>query len=258
MKYYESLNQGNLRIVELLEKINQNGIKAIDDFWQNIIIQGSGAFLGAFFAFLFGGLAFFIKNARDRFLVHQKAVIELEYLLWEHYDLNLRNKHQITNSINILKKKNHITYNRFYLLRIPSGLDLKLGDLDIINPYATYLQSVDRVNSSIEALNRIFDIWTQMLLLRQPPSQEEINSVIKQMEEFTEILHKFDSEIEDLLALIRVYIKRLKNRKGRGLNYYKLNGYRKIIEREKNIEKKKMSSEIKENARKRKEKENES
>lgn len=258
MKYYESLNQGNLRIAELLENINQNGIKVIDDFWQNLIIQGSGAFLGAFFAFLFGGLAFFIKNARDRFLLHQKAVVELEYLLWEHYDLNLRNKQQITNSISILKKEKHITYNRFYLLRISPGLDLKLGDLYIINPYATYLQSVDRVNSSIEALNRIFDIWTQMLLLRQPPSQEEINSVITQMEEFIKILHEFDSEIEDLLTLVRVYIKRLKSRKERGVNYYKLNGYRKITEQEKNIEKKKMDNEIKENARERKEKENES
>ncbi|MDP3918066.1 MAG: hypothetical protein Q8Q30_02750 [Candidatus Woesebacteria bacterium] len=179
----------------------------------------------------------------------------MEYLLCEHYDLNLRNKNQITNSIAILKKKNHITYNRFYLLRNPSGLDLKLGDLDVINPYATYLQSLDRVNSSVETLNRIFDIWTQMLLLRQHPSQEEIDNVTAQMEELLKILNEFDSEIEDLLALIRVYIKRLKNRKARGLNYYKLNGYKKITEQEKNIEKKKMDDEIKENAGERKRKE---
>ncbi len=93
-----------------------------------------------------------------------------------------------------------------------------------------------------------------MLLLRQPPSQEEINSVITQMEEFIKILDEFDSETEDLISLIRVYIQRLNSRK-KWVNYFKLNGYRKITEEEKDTEKKKMSNEIKESEEKRKSKE---
>lgn len=62
MGYYHNSQNLDSRIVQLLEKITIDGVRVIDNFWQNLIIQGSGSFLGAFFAFLFGGLAFYIKK----------------------------------------------------------------------------------------------------------------------------------------------------------------------------------------------------
>src|SRR5882757_3347002 len=111
------LYNNNLEIIKFLEKITTNGILIKDNFWGNLIIQGAGAFFGALFAFLFGLLAFWLQKKRERFIMHKNAVVELESLLWDHYDTNLRNEDRVKSSINTLKKPGHLTYNRFFILR---------------------------------------------------------------------------------------------------------------------------------------------
>ena len=67
------------------------------------------------------------------------------------------------------------------------------------------------------------------------------------MDELIKILDKFDIEVVELLALIRVYIKRLN---ARGIKRYKLDGYEEITQQEIEIEKKKIQEEVLENQKK--------
>ncbi len=245
MKYYESLNQGNLKIVEILENINRNGIKIIDDFWQNLIIQGSGAFLGAFFAFIFGLLAFKINQMRERFFMHQRAVVELEYLLNAHLNTIAKNEYLITHTVEILKRK-HYTYNKLQPFRLPDALELKLGDLDIINRYVDYRESIVRLNSDFEKVNAAFDNLSNFALTRGiPPDERNFTHLIEQLGLINKFLKSLLlNETKELLAYVRIYLRRIESLKEKGINVYKLSGYTEIIDKELEKELKKLGEEI--------------
>lgn len=244
MKYYESLNQGNLRIIELLEKINQNGIKIIDDFWQNLIIQGAGAFFGAFFAFLFGGLAFFIKTRRDRFILHKNALVEIEYLLNEHLNDIAKNSYLIEHDLEIIKKE-HLTYDRLYELRLPAGIELKLGDLEIINRYSSYRESILRINADFNKINKALDLISNYAVTHDKKvHSDNFKHLAEQMETVNKFLKLLTNETKELLAYTRIYMQRVDSLKEKRLNIYKLNGYREITEEELKEEQEKLNKEI--------------
>ena len=232
MKYYESLNQGNLKTVELLENINKNGIKITDDFWQNFMLQGSGAFLGAFFAFLFGFLTFWMQKKRERFFKHKNAVVELEYLLNEHLNDIAKNSFLLTHDIDILKRR-HFTYDRLYAFRIPIDLELRLGDLDIINRHFSYRESISRLNADFSKINAAFDNLTNFTLAYgRKPDEGNFTHLIQQMELLIKFLDLVVDEAKSLLAFTRIYLRRLESFKEKGLNIYKLSGYSLITDKE--------------------------
>lgn len=232
MNYYGSLNQENFRIIELLEKINQNGIKIIGDFWQSLILQGSGAFLGAFFAFLFGFLTFWMQKKRERFFKHKNAVVELEYLLNEHLNDIAKNSFLLTHDIDILRRR-HFTYDRLYTFRIPLDLELRLGDLDVINRYFSYRESASRLNADFSKINAAFDNLTNFTLAYgRKPDEGNFTHLIQQMEILIKFLDLVVDEAKNLLAFTRIYLKRLESVREKGLNIYKLNGYSLITDKE--------------------------
>ena len=244
MKYYESLNLVNSRIVELLEKINQNGIKIIDDFWQNLSIEGIGAFLGALFAFIVSMLTLWVEKTRARFIKHKNAVVELEYILNDHLNDIATNEFLLKHNIDILKKE-HLTYNKFTLLDLPQEVELKLGDLVVINLYFSYRESVRRINADLNKINISLDSLNNYAVITRRIPSENFNHFIIQMESLKKYLNKsLLKETKNLLPFFRIYLLRISSMRYKGIKIYKLNNYKEISKSEIACELKKLEKEI--------------
>ena len=94
--------------------------------------QSFAAFLGAFFAFVFGLIAYRYDKKRERIIKHQNATVELGYLLNEHLDDIWKDIFLINGTLQIFGR-NVPTYNHLNPLRVVEDLELRLGDLELIN-----------------------------------------------------------------------------------------------------------------------------
>ena len=228
MNYLQKFSGDNQKMIELLEKIQTDGVRVIDNFWESLIAQGAGAFFGAFFAFLFGGLAFFIKTRRDRFLLHKNSLVEIEYLLNDHLNDVAKNSYLIKHDVEILRREN-LTYDRLYELRLPIGIELKLGDLVIINKYSSYRESILRVNADFNKINTALDAINNFAITHDKKvHSDNFKHLAEQMETINKLLKLLIDETKTLLAFIRIYMTRVDSLKEKSINIYKLNGYREI------------------------------
>lgn len=244
MNSFNHFSNSDLRIIELLERINNNGIKIINDFWEDVIIQGAGGFFGAFFAFIFGLLTFWINKKRERFFLHKNAVVELEYLLNDHLNFIAKNEYLTIHTVKILKRR-YYTYNKLQLFRLPDDLELRLGDLDVINRYFDYRESLVRLNSDFEKANRAFENLSNFALTQGiPPHERNFTHLIEQLNLLNKFLFSLLDEVKELLAYVRIYLRRLESFKEKGIRVYKLNRYSRITEKEIKKELKTLEKEI--------------
>jgi len=244
MNHYHRFFQDNQKIVELLEKMHTDGIKVIDDFWQDLSIEGIGAFLGALFAFMISMLTLWVERTRARFAKHQSAVVELEYILNDHLNDIARNEFLLKHNIEILRR-GHLTYNKFTLLDLPQELELKLGDLDVINLYFSYRESVRRINADLNKVNIGLDSLNNYAVITGRIPTENFSHFTAQMESLKKYLGKsLLKETKNLLAFCRIYLRRISSFRYKGINIYKLNNYKKISESEIASELKKLEEEI--------------
>lgn len=246
MRDFSELSNHTGEITQLLENIVNNGIKIKNNFWENLIIEGSGGFFGAFFAFIFGLSAFWIQKKRERFIMHKNAVVELEYLLNDHLNDIAKNGYLIKHNIKILNQK-HLTYDRLHYFRLPTDLELRLGDLEIINRYFSYRESIVRLNSDFNKINYAFDNLTNFALIYgKVPADENFTHLVSQISTLDKLLGLVLEETKALLAFARIYLRRIHSFKEKGLNIYKLNGYGVINDKEIEIELKILDKEIEE------------
>lgn len=243
MSYYQ-LSNDNRKIIELLEKIQTDGIKIIDNFWQDLSIEGIGAFLGALFAFLASMLTLWVEKMRGRFIKHKNAVVELEYILNDHLNDISRNEFLLKHNIEILRR-GHLTYNRFTPLDLPHELELRLGDLEVINFYFSYRESVRRINADLNKVNIGLDSLNNYAVISGRIPKENFGHFIEQMESLKKYLSKsLLKETKNLLAFSRIYLRRISSFRYKGINIYKLNNYKKISDSEITFELKKLEEEI--------------
>lgn len=224
-------NLNDTRLIETSQKVASEGIRIKDNFWENIIVQGAGAFLGAFFAFLFGLLTLWIQKLRERFILHKNAVVELEYLLNEHLNDIAKNGYLIKHDISILSNAN-LTYDRLYPLRLPHDLELRLADLDIINKYFSYKESVLRINADLKKINDALDNINNVIISRGTIHKNNFTHIVQQMEILNKFLSLLTEECKYLLAFTRVYLRRIHSFKAKRGLIYKLNSYKTITEEE--------------------------
>jgi len=165
--------------------------------------------------------------------MHKNAVVELEYLINEHFNVMAKDNYLIEHDIAVLRDE-HFTYDRLYELRLIVGLELKIGDLDVINRYFTYKESVATVNGDLNRTNLALDNINNAAIARGPDFIHKKNFVLiaNNMEILNKFLKSLTDEAKDLLAFIRVYSRRINSYKEKGLNIYKLDGYRDISEEE--------------------------
>src|ERR1700722_7035133 len=112
-----------------------------------------GAFLGAFFAFVFGLVMFYFTKKREKFVRHRNALIKLERLLNEHADELLIAKIHADETKKVVQA-NAVTDYRFKTLKLDDEVLVDLSSIDMINKYNLYTRSISRLNQDFEAKNR--------------------------------------------------------------------------------------------------------
>lgn len=173
----------------------------------------SGAFFGAFFAFLFGLTAYFVQKKLDRYHKHKNAVVELEYLLQEQLDCSAANQYLLEGAIKTISddKFSFTLINNF---RIPEDLSLKLGELALINRYADYAITVHRMNHSMQTWQKMNELLhTAAISAALTTEARGINQkhLIDQAIVILKFLKGMDDETKYLASYVRVFMMKDKN-----------------------------------------------
>lgn len=172
--------------------------------------QGFGAFLGAFFAFIFGLIAYVYDKKRERIVKHKNAVVELEYLLNEHLDYISRNQFLIRGTIEIFKKK-HLTFNQFTLFRLIPDTELKLADLELINQSFTYRTLIERINSDLRSINKAIELVNSRDLTGEA-LERNLKYFSVQLEKIDKILGMTFEKTKSLMGYLRIYMRNTFNK----------------------------------------------
>lgn len=173
-----------------------------------------GAFFGAFFAFIFGLLAFYVQKKRERWILHKNAVVEIEYLLNDHLDDIAANQYLMQGASETLKK-GYFTYNIFNELRLPKDdIRLRLADIDLINKFMEYQTSVNRLNNSMVSWNRANQLLRETILsgkIDMESIKKNQTHLLEQVNRLNGYAEQLSEDTTNLLSYIRVYLKKDKN-----------------------------------------------
>lgn len=169
---------------------------------------GVGAFLGAFFAFIFGIVAYDYTKRREKWKLHHDTVVKAEYLINRHLN-------QISGNIFLLKgametyKKGIFSENVLSPVENPDFLH-DFHNIEIINTYAGYQSLVEKVNHDLQGWNRSNDrMFTAALSGVVPPAD-----IAKNRKHLSERTQEIINHMEDLMeetyttgAYIREFLK---------------------------------------------------
>ena len=173
-----------------------------------------GAFLGAFFAFTFGLIAFYLQKKFEMYWKHKTAVVEIEHILNDHLDVSATNQFLLQGAINTLKRHN-ITYTLLNQFRLPDDIDLRFGDLELANAYLNYKGSVIRLNHGMNTWQGLNERLQQTVIANPntpPPIVHKNMEIIREKaEELFKFLLGLDEDTIKFLAFIRVYLKKDKH-----------------------------------------------
>jgi len=224
-------------------------VKTQDSFLPSAI----GAFLGAFFAFIFGLITFFVTKKLERYWLHKKSAVEIEHILQQHLDQNASNKYLLQGAIKTLQKK-HMTYTLLDLLRLPEGIDMRIGDLELLNKYQDYEEPAIKVNHSMTAWQGLNERLSQVVINNPDLPTGVINQNMTHLEEQAGDLIKFidglDEETQIFLAYITVYLRKDKHYWSKWWLRKKTNRTELVTDDEVKIELKKLQKSIEEISRK--------
>ncbi len=168
-----------------------------------------GAFAGAFFAFVFGLIAYRITKRWERFVQHKNALVKLERMLNHHYNELGILETIIADTISIVGQ-NKMTSNRLFTLKIPEGLDLELGSIDLINKLFTYQYYIDRYNINASTFNSALTRFEDITIAGHPLPQENRDYANKMLGGLQKELPSLGKVIKDLLVLTKIHIVKIK------------------------------------------------
>lgn len=188
-----------------LNSIFEGGSKSIwPEFW--------GGFAGAFFAFAFGLLTYWVTKRRERFVLHKTTLIKIDRGLMQNlYDLDILDE-LIKDTVDCLRR-GHTTSNRLGLINIPNDLELDLASIDFINKIFIYRMSLNRLNSNINSTNHALSRIEDLFIGGQSVAQVNFTSLADKLEKFSKNdISKFKDWTRTLLILERIHQKRLQNK----------------------------------------------
>lgn len=170
-------------------------------------------FFGAFFAFIFGLITYYIQKRFDRYHKHKNATVELEYLLQENLDKSIANQFLLEGAIETISK-DLFAFTLLTDFRQPPDLSLRLGDLGLINKYAEYQTSVARMNHSMQTWQKMNEklhdtaisgtLTEQAKQVNQAHLKSQASVVIK-------FLKGMDEETKELVTYVRVFMRKDKH-----------------------------------------------
>lgn len=167
-----------------------------------------GSFLGAFFAFIFGIIAYDYTKRREKWKLHHDAVVKAEYLVNRHLN-------QISGNILLLKgavetySKGAFSENILAPIENPDFLH-DFHNIEIINTYADYQSLLEMVNHDLSGWNRSNDrMFTAALSGVVPPSDIAVNrnNLSKRTKEIISHLEDLMQETYTTGAYIREFLK---------------------------------------------------
>jgi hypothetical protein len=170
-----------------------------------------GAFLGAFFAFVFGLIAYQITKRWERFVQHKNALVKLERLLNHHYNA-LAILEQLAADTSLILDQGKMTSNRFFDLKIPADVDLELASIDIINKFFSYQSYIDRHNINVSTFNTTLTRFEDLLIAGQPLHLANLEFTKKMLDGFKKELPSLAETAKSFLVLVRVHIAKIKMR----------------------------------------------
>lgn len=170
-----------------------------------------GAFMGAFFAFAFGLLTYWITKRRERFVQHKNAIVRLERVLNKHLD-DFGSMEVVIKGMNQNLGLGRVDISRLFKIELPEDLDLDIGSIDLINRFLTYRISIDRLNFNVSSINHALTRVEDMFINSHPVEAENFNFIRRMLDGLIADIPKINSRAIDFLVLIRIHNKRLKNK----------------------------------------------
>lgn len=170
-----------------------------------------GAFLGAFFAFIFGLITYWITKRRERFVQHKNAVVKLERVLNKHLD-DFGSMATIIRGMNDNLGLGRVDISRLFKVELPDNLDVDLGSIDLINKFLVYQISIGRLNFNISSVNHALTRIEDMFINNHPVEAENFNFIRRMLDGLLKDLPRIDSRTLEFLAVVRIHNRRLKNR----------------------------------------------
>jgi len=197
-----------------------------DDQAQQIVVQG--AFLGAFFAFIFIRIADALSKIYERKAQGRTALVRYEHIFNDYLTQLDDNIYIIDFLASLVKKTENskgpppIWTNKLHTIPIDKELVISLTNIELINEIFTINVELRKINDSINSINRTYDmiisafvqnnidVKTYLINLKGVLSScLEIKAFLKEaMEDITRllaivgILTKYDTVLGGIISLI--------------------------------------------------------
>lgn len=173
---------------------------------------GWSLFLGAFFAFLFTGLAAIFAKIHERQKRHYNALVEFEYFCCENMDLIYSNICIIDDFEGLVGKKLEqgqpaVYGNKMRKLNFNDKLILDLNNLDFVNKVLSYKVDLGRINHDIENINNSYADFKMAFMQKTIDFETyKFNTLytIQTSIEFKKHLKRFEEKTENIGAYTRV------------------------------------------------------
>jgi len=122
------------------------------NFLNNVAV---GAFLGAFFAFVFGIIAYDYTKRREKWKAHHDAVVKTERLLNRHLNRISANIHLLKGALEAYKKGSFSENSLSSVENIDLAIDFH--NIEILNVYMDYQALVEMINNDLKSWNKSND-----------------------------------------------------------------------------------------------------
>jgi len=177
------------------------------------LADASGAFFGAFFAFIFGLVAYFIQKKFDRYHKHTYATVELEYLLQEHLDRSSANQYLLDGAIATISK-DAFAFTLLSEFRLPEDISLRLGELALINRYADYQPSPVTMKHAMMTWQKMNEKLHEAAIsgaLTEVAKKLNQNHLVAQAKDVIKFLKGLDEDTKYLVSYVRVFMRKDKH-----------------------------------------------
>ena len=179
------------------------------------IDKAVGAFMGAFFAFLFIRIGDTFAKIYERQKKHYNALVKLEYICNDYLNIASDNIFIIDdfNKIaeNAFRKDQPIIYmNKLHLFPLDKEIVLSLGNIDLVNEVFTFNTDLNKMNSSIETVNRFYEEIKDAFIQRKVDDQTykvNVQICIGKLIELKKFLVDLEEKTERILAISRILSK---------------------------------------------------
>jgi len=170
-----------------------------------------GALAGAFFAFVFGLIAYVITKRRESFVEHKNTLVRLQRVLNKHLQ-DIGSLDTLARGMDTSLSFGNTTSNRLPKMEIPEGLDMQIRSVDLVNKLMTYQISVDRLNLNVSMVNHALTRIEDLFINGRTVAVQNLNIVRNNLSQLREDLSRLNERTKRFLVLVRLHYKKIKDK----------------------------------------------